>query len=93
MTQTDNSTPYLARHVGHLSGLDSTVPALTVNRWDDLVRMSFPSTDINHRLCGSGFQTAIIGAQHIALGEAEVCLTGGVEAMSMSPYTLSGLTR
>lgn len=55
--------------------------------------MSFPSTDINHRLCGSGFQTAIIGAQHIALGEAEVCLTGSVEAMSMSPYTLSGLTR
>ncbi|KIR35560.1 acetyl-CoA acyltransferase 2 [Cryptococcus deuterogattii 99/473] len=76
VTQTDNSTPYLARHVGHLSGLDSIVPALTINR-----------------LCGSGFQTAITAAQHIALGEAEVCLTGGVEAMSMSPYTLSGLTR
>ncbi|ODN73722.1 hypothetical protein L202_07262 [Cryptococcus amylolentus CBS 6039] len=76
VTQTDNSTPYLARHVGHLSGLGPTVPALTVNR-----------------LCGSGFQTAINAVQTISLGEADVCLTGGTEAMSMSPYTLSGLTR
>ncbi|QRV94659.1 acetyl-CoA C-acetyltransferase [Ceratobasidium sp. AG-Ba] len=30
--QTDNSGAYLARHVGHLSGLPVTVPALTVNR-------------------------------------------------------------
>ncbi|WVQ72217.1 hypothetical protein IAR50_001764 [Cryptococcus sp. DSM 104548] len=74
--QTDNSTPYLARHVGHLSGLGPTVPALTVNR-----------------LCGSGFQTAINAVQTIALGEAQVCLTGGAEAMSMSPYTLSGAAR
>ncbi len=76
VAQTDNSTPYLSRHVGHLSGLDATVPALTVNR-----------------LCGSGFQTVINAAQTIALGEAEVCLTGGAEAMSMSPYTLSGASR
>lgn len=32
VTQTDNSTPYLARHVGERIGLDHTVPALTVNR-------------------------------------------------------------
>ncbi|RSH84007.1 hypothetical protein EHS25_005252 [Saitozyma podzolica] len=70
VTQTDNSTPYLARHVGHLSGLGPTVPALTVNR-----------------------QSAITAAQTIALGEADVCLTGGAEAMSMSPYTLAGSTR
>ncbi|KAK8844783.1 hypothetical protein IAR55_006633 [Kwoniella newhampshirensis] len=76
VAQSDNSTPYLARHVGHLSGLGPTVPALTLNR-----------------LCGSGFQSAITAAQHISLGEAEVCLTGGAEAMSMSPYTLSGLSR
>ncbi|KAG8684249.1 hypothetical protein FRC08_013792, partial [Ceratobasidium sp. 394] len=30
--QTDNSGAYLARHVGHLSGLPVTVPGLTVNR-------------------------------------------------------------
>ncbi|WVQ94145.1 hypothetical protein IAU59_001223 [Kwoniella sp. CBS 9459] len=76
VTQSDNSTAYLSRHVGHLSGLGPTVPALTINR-----------------LCGSGFQAAITAAQHISLGEAEVCLTGGAEAMSMSPYTLSGLSR
>jgi acetyl-CoA acetyltransferase len=45
------------------------------------------------RLCGSGFQTAITAAQTIALGEADVCLTGGAEAMSMSPYTLAGASR
>ncbi|RSH95226.1 hypothetical protein EHS25_000312 [Saitozyma podzolica] len=76
VSQTDNSTPYLARHVGHLSGLGPTVPALTINR-----------------LCGSGFQAAITAAQHISLGEADVCLTGGAEAMSMAPYTLSGAAR
>ncbi|WRT63170.1 uncharacterized protein IL334_000073 [Kwoniella shivajii] len=76
VSQSDNSTPYLARHVGHLSGLKPTVPALTLNR-----------------LCGSGFQSAIAAAQHISLGEADVCLTGGAEAMSMSPYTMSGLSR
>ncbi|WVR03077.1 hypothetical protein IAU60_000066 [Kwoniella sp. DSM 27419] len=76
VAQSDNSTPYLSRHVGHLSGLKPQVPALTINR-----------------LCGSGFQAAITAAQHISLGEAHVCLTGGAEAMSMSPYTLSGLSR
>ncbi|WOO85119.1 3-ketoacyl-CoA thiolase, mitochondrial [Vanrija pseudolonga] len=76
VTQSDNSTPYLARHVGHLAGLGPTVPALTVNR-----------------LCGSGFQSVITAAQTIALGEADVVLTGGAEAMSMAPYTLSGSNR
>jgi hypothetical protein len=33
VTQSDNSTPFLARHVGHLSGLGPTVPALTENRY------------------------------------------------------------
>jgi acetyl-CoA acyltransferase 2 len=76
VTQTDNSTPYLARHVGLRSGLKDEVPALTVNR-----------------LCGSGFQSAITAAQTIALGEADVCLTGGAEAMSMAPMTLGGAAR
>lgn len=48
---------------------------------------------ICYRLCGSGFQTAITAAQTIALGEAHVCLTGGAESMSGSPFTLSGATR
>ncbi|KAF8704349.1 thiolase family, partial [Rhizoctonia solani] len=33
VSQTDNSGAYVARHVGHYSGLPVTVPALTVNRF------------------------------------------------------------
>ncbi|KAI3620715.1 hypothetical protein CBS9595_002682 [Malassezia furfur] len=32
VTQSDSTTPYLSRHVGHHAGLPITVPALTVNR-------------------------------------------------------------
>ena len=32
VTQTDNTAPYLARHVGHRAGLPVTVPALSINR-------------------------------------------------------------
>ncbi|WFC94857.1 acetyl-CoA C-acyltransferase [Malassezia brasiliensis] len=32
VTQSDSTTPYLSRHVGHYAGLPITVPALTVNR-------------------------------------------------------------
>lgn len=46
-----------------------------------------PALTLN-RLCGSGFQAAISGAQEILLGEAEVVLTGGTESMSQSPYAL-----
>ncbi|TNY16984.1 Thiolase, N-terminal domain-containing protein, partial [Rhodotorula diobovata] len=72
----DPSAAYLARHVGHLSGVPQEVPALTVNR-----------------LCGSGFQAVINAAQEIKLGESHVVLTGGVDNMSLSPYSLSGASR
>ncbi|KAI3628900.1 acetyl-CoA C-acyltransferase [Malassezia furfur] len=32
VTQSDSTTPYLSRHVGHHAGLPITVPALTINR-------------------------------------------------------------
>ena len=57
------------------------------------LRLSCSCAVADASLCGSGFQTAITAAQTIALGEAEVCLTGGAEAMSMSPYTLAGASR
>lgn len=44
-----------------------------------------PALGVN-RLCGSGFQSVINGAQDILLGAAKVSLTGGVENMSMAPY-------
>lgn len=44
-----------------------------------------------NRLCGSGFQSWISGAQMIMTGEASVVLAGGVEQMSQIPYILRGV--
>jgi len=48
-----------------------------------------PMLTIN-RLCGSGFQAIINGAQEIMLGESQIVLTGGAESMSLSPMALYG---
>jgi acetyl-CoA acyltransferase 2 len=44
-----------------------------------------------NRLCGSGFQSVVSGAQEIILGDAEVCLVGGAESMSQAPHVTRGL--
>ncbi len=49
-----------------------------------------PALTVN-RLCGSGFQAVVSGAQEILLGEAEVCLVGGGESMSQAPHVVRGL--
>jgi acetyl-CoA acetyltransferase family protein len=49
-----------------------------------------PGLTVN-RLCGSGFQAVVNGAEEILLGEAEVCLVGGGESMSQAPHVLRGL--
>lgn len=46
-----------------------------------------PALAVN-RLCGSGFQSIINGAQDILVGAAKISLTGGVENMSQSPYAV-----
>src|SRR3954453_1702723 len=43
-----------------------------------------------NRLCGSGFQAVITGAQQILLGEAEIVLCGGTESMSQAPHVVRG---
>ncbi len=43
-----------------------------------------------NRLCGSGFQAIANGAEQILLGEAEIVLTGGSEAMSQAPHVVRG---
>jgi len=48
-----------------------------------------PALTVN-RLCGSGFQAIVSGAEQILLGEAEVCLVGGAEAMSQAPHIVRG---
>lgn len=49
-----------------------------------------PSLTLN-RLCGSGFQAVVSGAQEIITGEAEVCLVGGSESMSQAPHAVRGI--
>jgi acetyl-CoA acetyltransferase family protein len=49
-----------------------------------------PALTVN-RLCGSGIQAAINGAQLLQLGEADVVLTGGMESMSQAPHVIRGL--
>jgi acetyl-CoA acyltransferase 2 len=52
--------------------------------------ISVPALTVN-RLCGSGIQSAVTGAQHIQLGEAEIVLAGGMESMSQAPHVVRGL--
>jgi acetyl-CoA acetyltransferase family protein len=53
------------------------------------VPIEVPALTVN-RLCGSGLQAAISGAQLIQLGEANLVLTGGVESMSQAPHVIRG---
>src|SRR6185295_17761387 len=42
------------------------------------------------RLCGSGIQSIVSGAQMIQLGEASTVLAGGMESMSQAPHVIRG---
>ena len=44
-----------------------------------------------NRLCGSGAQSIIYGAQIIMLKEAEVVVAGGMENLSQAPHVLRGM--
>ncbi len=48
-----------------------------------------PALTVN-RLCGSGIQSIISGAQMIQLGEANTALVGGMESMSQAPHVVYG---
>jgi acetyl-CoA acetyltransferase family protein len=48
-----------------------------------------PALTVN-RLCGSGFESIIQGAQRILLGEATTVLAGGMENMSQAPHVIRG---
>src|ERR1043166_2086111 len=54
------------------------------------VPVHVPALTVN-RLCGSGIQAAVSGAQLIQLGEAGLVLTGGIESMSQAPHVIRGL--
>src|SRR6266576_4521406 len=48
-----------------------------------------PALTVN-RLCGSGIQSIISGAQMTMLGEATTALVGGMESMSQAPHVIRG---
>lgn len=43
------------------------------------------------RICGSGVQSIVTGAQMIMLGEASTVVSGGMENLSQSPHILRGM--
>jgi acetyl-CoA C-acetyltransferase len=48
-----------------------------------------PAMTIN-KVCGSGLKAAMLGAQAIATGDAEIVVAGGQESMSRAPHVLNG---
>ncbi|MDQ6767338.1 MAG: acetyl-CoA C-acetyltransferase [Candidatus Eremiobacteraeota bacterium] len=52
-------------------------------------RIETPALTLN-RLCGSGLQAIISGAEQIILGQAGYVLAGGMENMSQAPHVIRG---
>jgi acetyl-CoA acetyltransferase family protein len=48
---------------------------------------SVPGATVN-RLCGSGLEAIIDASRAIAVGDASLCVAGGVESMSRAPWVL-----
>jgi acetyl-CoA acetyltransferase family protein len=53
------------------------------------VPIEVPALTVN-RLCGSGLQAVISGAQAILLGESKAALVGGTENMTQAPHVIRG---
>lgn len=99
VAHTDPSAPYLARHVALkvaraedvARGRKTNSARLSLSPRQAGCAVRTPALTVN-RLCGSGFQAVVSGAQNIVLGESQVVLVGGAENMSLAPYLLSGAT-
>lgn len=53
------------------------------------VPIEVPALTVN-RLCGSGLQAIVNGAQALLLGEGQVALVGGTENMTQAPFVIRG---
>jgi acetyl-CoA acetyltransferase family protein len=53
------------------------------------VPIPVPALTVN-RLCGSGIQSVVTGAQLLQLGEANFVLAGGMENLSQAPFAIRG---
>jgi acetyl-CoA C-acetyltransferase len=63
-------------------------PARQAAIWAGLPDM-IPAMTIN-KVCGSGLKAAMLGAQSIANGDADIVVAGGQENMSAAPHVLNG---
>jgi acetyl-CoA C-acetyltransferase len=63
-------------------------PARQAAIWAGLPDM-VPAMTIN-KVCGSGLKAAMLGAQSIANGDADIVVAGGQENMSAAPHVLNG---
>ena len=53
------------------------------------VPIEVPALTVN-RLCGSGLQAIVNGAQSLLLGEGTIALVGGAENMTQAPFVIRG---
>jgi acetyl-CoA acetyltransferase family protein len=53
------------------------------------LKMETPAVTVN-RLCGSGIEAIVQGAQRLLLGEANLVLAGGMENMTQAPFVIRG---
>jgi acetyl-CoA acetyltransferase family protein len=85
--------PDAVDHVVMGNALQTSVDALYGARHVGLkagVPQHVPALTVN-RLCGSGLQSIVSGAQLIRLGEAKTVLAGGMENMSQAPHVIYGM--
>jgi len=53
------------------------------------LKMETPAVTVN-RLCGSGIEAIVQGAQRLLLGESSMVLAGGMENMTQCPFVIRG---
>lgn len=79
-------------HVVFGNALQTSADAIYLARHVGLgagLPIEVPAVTVN-RLCGSGFESIIQGAQQILLGESGIVLAGGSESMSQAPHVVRG---
>ena len=84
--------PADVQHVVYGNALQTSGDSIYLARHVGLragVPQEVPALTLN-RLCGSGFQALVTGAQQILLDEADVVLAGGTESMSQAPHVIRG---
>src|SRR6516165_3070919 len=53
------------------------------------LKIETPAVTVN-RLCGSGIEAIVQGAQRLLLGESQLVLAGGMENMTQAPFVIRG---